>query len=398
MRKNISILSMVMLFVLLAFLGCSGENDINNPKFIGSTPDAVSDYTVESIPGGAKITFKMPVSADLLYIKAEYKLASGLKRETKSSLYKNYLIVDGFDKVGTYDVVLYAVAKGEVYSEPTPITIDALTPPFLMARNSLELLETFGGVNVTCENEIAANLSLTLLEKDSTNSWTEKYTHYFNSKNVDFSVRGYSTETRDFAVCIKDRWGNISDTLVKSCTPIYEELLDKKTWRKYQLPGDHTDAHPGYQQWKFENMWDGKLTGNDMYHTGNSIEWPTFFTIDLGSKKKFSRFKLWQRQDNTAYSGNNVRLFEVYGSNTPNNDGSWESWERLDLFEVIKPSGAPVGTNTAEDMAVHKAGIDFDIAPKTPPYRYLRFKILETWGRVNSLVIAELSFWGRNEK
>lgn len=277
MRLNINKTGrMVMLFALLAFFGCSEENGINDPKFIGSIPAPVTDYTVESTYGGSIITFKMPASDDLLYVKAVYTLASGLTREAKSSLYKNFIIVDGFEKEGEYNVELYAVAKGEVSSEATMVKIQALTPPYLLTRNSLNLVETFGGVNVSFENLAAANLSITLLEKDSTNTWNEKYTHYFNSQKSDFSVRGYESEPKDFAVFVKDRWSNLSDTLVKTCTPQFEELIDKKLWKKYELPGDHTLPHPSYQMWKLENIWNEAYTGHGHFHTALFIDkYPT---------------------------------------------------------------------------------------------------------------------------
>lgn len=386
-----------MCTALLVFSGCIGENETNDPKFIGSAPDPVTDYKVQSLAGGALITFKMPISDDLLYVKAEYKLASGIERSAKSSLYKNTIIVDGFANAGEYDIELYAVSKGEVSSEPTIVSITVLTPPYIETRQSIELTETFGGVSVVCENKAAADLSLVLLEKDSIGVWNEKYTHYFSNEEVSFAIRGYDTIPIDFAIFARDRWGNLSDTLVKRCTPVFEVMLDKKLWKEYKLPGDHTDPHPTYTRWTFDNMWDNSWGNEDMYHTGNSIVWPSHFTIDLGVTSKFSRFTLWQRTS-SSYASNNVSLFEVYGSNDPNIDGSWESWNKIGLYEVIKPSGAPIGTVTTEDKAAAKAGHQYDLSPQTPAYRYLRFKILETWGRLSSVAITELTFWGNNEE
>lgn len=392
-KKTIGVISLLLGLLLAA---CSEDNSINAPKKIGNTPDPVKEYHVQSLSGGAKISFKMPVSEDLLYVKAEYTLASGLKREAKSSLYKNYLIVDGFEKAGVYDVILYAVAKGEVCSEPTIVKIDALTPPYLTTRASLNLIETFGGVNISCKNEAKANLAIVLLEKDIKEGWKEKYTHHFNSPEEDFSIRGYDTTPREFAVFVKDRWGNISDTLAKLCTPQFEILLDRSKFKKYVLDGDVTDSHPRYPMWKFENMWDNKLGNNDHFHTAPFVEkWPMPFTIDLGAEVKFSRLKVWQRQDGSAYKGNNLRLFEVYGSNAPSADGSWQSWTKLGVFDIKKPSGAPLGTNTAEDLAQATKGHEFDISPLAGTYRYVRFKILETWGLAQSVCIMELSFYGK---
>lgn len=397
MRFNIKkTIGTFLLLLGLLVVSCSEDNLINAPKKTGNTPDPVKEYNVESLSGGAKINFKMPVSEDLLYVKAEYALASGLKRETKASLYKNYLIVDGFEKAGVYDVILYAVAKGEVYSEPTIVKIEALTPPYLKTRASLNLIETFGGVNISCKNKAKANLSIVLLEKDTKKGWKEKYIHHFNSIDADFSIRGYDTNPREFGVFVKDRWGNISDTLIKVCTPQFEILLDKTKYKKYILDGDVTDPHPTYPMWKFENLWDNKFGNNDHFHTAPFVEkWPMSFTIDLGAEVKFSRLKIWQRQDGNAYKGNNLKLFEVYGSNVPSSDGSWQSWDKLGVFDIKKPSGAPLGTNTTEDLTQATKGHEFDISPSAGTYRYVRFKILETWGLAQSIIIMELSFYGK---
>lgn len=251
--KNTILIIIWSFYILIGGTGCS-ETDINGPKTIGNKPDPVTQYEVENLNGGAKITFKIPASDDLLYIKAEYTLASGQKREARSSLYKNYLMVNGFEKAGQFDITLYAVAKGEVFSDPTTVTINALTPPYQLTRESLGLIETFGGVNVSFQNESKADLAIQLIEKDEEGNWIEKYTHYTNASKSDFSVRGYDIETREFGVCVKDRWGNVSDTLIKTCTPVFEELIPKNTWKKYPLPDDQNESHPTYTQWAFEKM------------------------------------------------------------------------------------------------------------------------------------------------
>src|SRR3546814_4699641 len=46
----------------------------------------------------------------------------------------------------------------------------------------------------------------------------------------------------------------------------------------------------------------------------------------------------------------NPRRWEVWGSNEPAEDGSYEGWFKLADCESYKPSGAPVGELTAEDI------------------------------------------------
>lgn len=392
-RNTLILLTITCLF----FLGGCKE-DVLGPLYYGQKPDPVKDYSIESLAGGARISFKMPSSHDLMYVKAVYKIASGLQREAKSSLYKNYLIVDGFEKAGEYEVMLYAVAKGEVESDPTPLKINTLTPPYLETFNNIKLQETFGGVNITYKNENEADLVYQLLEKGENNKWVEKYTHYSNFKEGDFSVRGYDTLNLDFGIFVKDRWGNMSDTLFRTCKPLFETLIDKKKFKDLALPGDMNIPHSNYPQWVLSRIWDDKTIGGEcFFHTNGNIPMPSHFSIDLGAKIKISRLKYWQRPSD-VFMNQNVRKFELWGSNNPHPDGSWDSWTKIGDFESIKPSGRPDGEVTTEDKEYAAKGEDFDMPMGAPSYRYLRWNSIETWSRIKCVSIAELTFWGKVEE
>lgn len=389
-------LMLLAITCLFAMEGC--KEDVLGPVHYGKKPDMVKDYSVESLAGGAKITFKMPPSEDLLCVKAVYKVASGLKREAKSSLYKNYLIVDGFEKAGEFEVTLYAVAKGEVESDPTQVKIVTLTPPYEQAFNEIKMQETFGGVNVAYKNENEADLVYQLLEKNKNDEWVEKYTHYSNFKEGDFSVRGYDTLDISFGIFVKDRWGNMSDTLFRTCKPLFETLIDKKKFKDLALPGDMNIPHSNYPQWVLSRIWDNITTGGEcFFHTNGNIPMPSHFSIDLGQKIKLSRFKYWQRPSD-VFKNQNVRKFEIWGSNNPNQDGSWDGWTKLGDFESIKPSGRPDGEVTNEDKDYAAKGEDFDMPMGAPAYRYLRWNSIETWSKIKCVSIAELTFWGKVEE
>src|SRR3546814_20218598 len=111
---------------------------------------------------------------------------------------------------------------------------------------------------------------------------------------------------------------------------------------------------------------------------------PQHVTFDLGVKAKLGRYQLWQRgvvsQKSLLYAGGSPRIWEVWGSNDPDPMGGEGGWVKLLECEMIKPSGRPLGNNTLEDEEVALAGHDFTFQLDAPPVRYLRFKILETWG------------------
>jgi hypothetical protein len=62
----------------------------------------------------------------------------------------------------------------------------------------------------------------------------------------------------------------------------------------------------------------------------------------------------------------------------------------------FKPSDAALGTYTNEDVQYGIInGEDFNFPDDLPPYQYLRFKVIQTWGRTDYLHISELTFWGQ---
>ncbi len=63
-----------------------------------------------------------------------------------------------------------------------------------------------------------------------------------------------------------------------------------------------------------------------------------------------------------------LREFEIWGSNNPNADGSWASWDSIGTFESFKPSGLPLGQVSAEDIQFARVdGEDFDFPWEQAP-------------------------------
>ncbi len=56
-----------------------------------------------------------------------------------------------------------------------------------------------------------------------------------------FTLRGYDSAARKFSFYVRDRYGNVSDTMTKTYKPLYEKALDKKLFKKVQLPTDIGD-------------------------------------------------------------------------------------------------------------------------------------------------------------
>jgi len=158
--------------------------------------------------------------------------------------------------------------------------------------------------------------------------------------------------------------------------------------------------------WGFDKLFDGSLVtsrGNGFFKNGRT-EMTFHFTIELKNTYALSKLKVFQRTaahgGGTPYSGANVKKFKIWGSTSPNSNGSFDaSWTLLGEFENIKPSGIPVvGTNSTLDVETANAGevyfFDPDGVLATPPVRYIRFQMIENWGGTSTMHMAELEIYG----
>lgn len=388
------------LTILLVILVSCQETERSVPIPGDDTaPPQVGNIQVKNIPGGATITYALPKNGDLLYVLAEYSIHKGDVLEKKSSYYNNNITLEGFPDTSTYQVNLYTVSRGGKKSDPLPVTIHPLTPPVISIFKSLAMSPTFGGVYVTFKNDDEADVKISVLTTDSFGDLYPAETYYTKRKEGGFSARGFDSVERRFGVFIRDRWDNYSDTLFANLTPFYEAQLDKSKFKEVHLTGDTYEQHCCGTG--MINVWDGVWDGGEAFHTKPGTGIPQWFTFDLGATARLSRFKFYHRLagNNGAgtdgqYNAGDPKVLEVYGSNDPASDGSWESWTLLGHFQSIMPSGGP--TPTAEDIQYACVdGEDFEFPPDTPPVRYLRIKVLDTWGGVNYMYIAELTFWGQ---
>jgi hypothetical protein len=160
---------------------------------------------------------------------------------------------------------------------------------------------------------------------------------------------------------------------------------------------------------------------------------PSHFTIDMGKKAKYSRFKMWIRSRMPLYSAPFPHDFDVWGTNNPkpvseigggdfvenlrywtnwqsvgtimniNGTDAWmnDGWEKLGSYWLKFPSGISYqtdGTLTSEDEAFLRAGFEFEINPDMTDkaFRYLRFYIRDTngGGNITQMTICEIKFYG----
>lgn len=385
----------ILIIGLILFLGCERleHGPLEDVSSVPLTP-VVTD--VMNYPGGARVTYSIPDDRTVLYIKAVFESHKGQEREVKASVYNNYIDLDGFGDTNEYTVKLYAVNRSEIASEATEVKIQPLTPPIHDIFESLEVSEDFGGVNTKFTNELQKDFIFYTLYKTEDGEW-DNYDRLFTAaKSRDYSVRGLPPEPTDFGFYFRDEWGNSSDTLFQTMTPLYEEMLDKSLFAAYPLP---SDTYEWQGNWgPVSNLWDGDYvrSANLFYQQTAGAVVPNWITIDLGQTAKFSRLVVFQAATDRgvyAYGYGTPRFFEIWGSNSPTDD--WDSWTLLMECESIKPSGSPLGERTLEDQAYALEGENYDFPLEADTYRYIRFKMNRSWTGAANLMLAQLDFYGQ---
>lgn len=400
MKKKI--LYIIILLIPIIWISCKEEGRIDFIDDSAPAPGQVTDVKVENKPGGAILRYTLPTDKNLLYVRAEYEIKPGMIRETKSSYFKDSLVLEGFGEPNTFDVKLFSVGKNSKESAPYIVQINPTTAPVQLATKKFR--DTFGGVAIDFENPEKANLAIVLMADTANLGYeSELITYYTSMPKGTFTYRGVDgldPEEQEFSVYIRDRWGNLSDTVTAKVTPWFEEFIPKSTWTEYTLPGDMPTVIAG--SYNVRSIWDGVTTGTG-FHGNETWPLPSHITWNLGRKIKLSRLKLWPRDHNDdRWKRGHPKIFEIWGSNSPNPNGDLDdSWIPLGRFECVKPSGS--GTQiTQEDIAFAQEGIEFDfgISDFAPnPFtevQYIRFRTITTFANASfsTVSISEISFWG----
>lgn len=391
MKRLTYILCMAVL--LTAAQACK-QSDVVSLVNDGVAPGSVSNASVANLAGAAKITYTLPADKDVLYVKAVYTSKQGDVRETKVSYYNNNLTVLGFGDTSEYEVKLYAVDRGGNESSPLSVMVHPLKAPFLLVREGIAVVPDFGGINVTFGNTTEDNITIVILANDSLGNFVPINTNYTNSKAGSFSTRGLPSVDTKFGIYIRDRWGNISDTLITTLKPMFEVKLDRTKMVGITLP---TDSPLGYGG-AISNLFNGIFNQGDydLYHTGDASVMPQWLSYDMGLSVKLSRM-IWYMRPNQFFNTHNPRKVEIWGTNNPSLDGSFANWTLLATHEQIKPSGLPAGELSNADIEAGKAGVTITFPLDGPKVRFIRFKTLRNWSDGTYVNFTEIMMWGTPE-
>jgi hypothetical protein len=391
--NHFNFFNVLLSFVILCAFSC--KSDILNGPIENSKekPGPVTNVNVENKSGGAALTYTLPSNEGLSYVIAKYEIRPGVKREVVSSYYTNQLIIDGFNNTDEQEVTLYAVTKSQVISDPVTIKIKPLKSPIQNAYESLKIVAGFGGPNIKFTNDAKSPIIIVPLVKanDGTVKILDKVYSQSTAGNV--TLRGQESVSTKFGFVVTDRFDNHTDTLYKQLTPYSEVMLDKNKFSAYSLPGDAQMAYGTFLSY----FWDGQYTVSwPRAFTLEGVTTPQTITIDLGVTVALSRLVYFPRTEdgNNYYRRASLRDFEIWASNNPPVDGSFNNWTLLTTRSIVKPSGLPPGNETGEDKAYALKGWDTEFEPGLPAYRYIRIRSLRNWENTYAIMGAQIDVYG----
>ena len=388
------IINLVLCIVVTSiFISCKERQYLPINESFGK-PDKVSEVNVSPIPGGAKINYKVPSDKNILGVKAVY-LRNNKVVETFVSFYDNIINIEGFIDNQSHNVSLITVNRALEESEPVEVSFVPLESPLSQVSKSVLITPDFGGPRFQWLNTEKVPLTFEMFAPDSLGRLRLSKVLVSSSSAMQHTIRGYADNPIPVAMVIRDRFGNISDTIYpsgKTIVPLFEERISKNNMRVVFLDNDGDFSfHGGRAEYLIDDN-DGSFG-----HTNNGTL-PSAITIDMGRKVKMSRFIITNRNYwGHAFSWGNIKTFEVYGRvDAPSKNGDWSEWTRLKdpvECEIIKPSGLQGTDVTPEDVAFG-LDFDFDVPFDMPAFRYFRLVIKSTWSVTTFCHPAELTFFG----
>jgi hypothetical protein len=387
----------VMFFLI--FFACGEEENTRTPidSPMGK-PGTVSETGTERLPGGVNISYKIPDSPGLLAIKAVYSTASG-RHEVVASYYENFLTIKGYADTLEHEAQVFVINRAQELSDPVTVKFRPLESPLSKVIKSIKIEPDFGGAYFEWLNEDEANFIFEFMTENK-GVMTAVNILQSDKKSMNYALRGYPPQPRQFALQVSDNFGNSSGLIAPAegeITPLPEEELDKSIMSVMRLDNDTRLDAWGAQ--------DAFLVDGDVSTFAHSPAGgcPGAFTIDLGRYYTLSRFKVHLRYTtNNYYIGGNVKKMEVFGCNSdvPLASGSWTDWKRIMDCEIVKPSGLSGTSVTNEDMKVARNGFEFIFPKSVPSVRYIRFNVpTPTFGgNSNFFYLSELTFFGVNSE
>ena len=393
-------LTFLLAFALAGFF--IGSCDSSNIKEDTTAPGKLSVQSVTPTSGGGIIHYNLPADNDILFVRADYINAQGDEVYRVSSKENDSIEISGLIDTSPVTVNLSVFDTSQNQSEVVSVDFSPNRSFIFDVLESLEITSDLGGVRVNWTNDeektVFIYVSITAIDG-------EEEIRILSSSNQNGArfVRGLAAEEQNFSIKVEDFDGNSTpDTDFGNYTPLFEEKIDKTSWRLVSNLSVNGDAWEGQTVNFWDDIVDTVSTNSDnsyfiIYRSlnGGVLRWPLDIVIDLNKTVKINRFKVWQRAfwyngpANTAYyyQAENLRAFEIYVSNDK------IEWELVGSFDIGDPMTSE-GTIPVDKLEEAALGHDFNLEEISPQFRYLKFSITANFGSDTFVHGSEISIFG----
>ena len=379
-----------------------GSCDSSDIKEDTTAPGKLSIQSVTPTSGGGIIYYNLPADNDILFVRADYKNAQGDEVYRVSSKQNDSIEISGLIDSSPVTVNLSVYDTSQNQSEVVSVDFSPNRSFIFDVLESLEITPDLGGVRVNWTNDEEKTVFIYVYITASSGEEEIRILSSSNQNGARF-VRGLAAEEQNFRIKVEDFDGNTTpDIDFGTYTPLFEEKIDKTSWRLVSSLSVNGDAWEGQTVNFWDDIVDTVSTNSDnsyfiIYRSlnGGVLRWPLDIVIDLNKTVKINRFKVWQRAfwyngpANTAYyyQAENLRSFDVYVSNDR------IEWELLGNFDIGDPSD---GSGNIPDEKIDEAaqGHDFNLDDVSPEFRYFKFSITANYGSDTYVHGSEISLFG----
>jgi hypothetical protein len=341
-------------------------------------------------------------------------------------VHTNSISIEGFHRSGKVKARLYKVNRREERSAPIEFEFEPLESLIDIALNSWNFLPAFGGIIATWHNPYMTELGVRLMKEDEEedNQLVTTEMYFSVTENEQHSFRGYDAVEANFAVVFEDKWGNISDTIKFTTTPLFETLIKKpyadfRSTIPYDNISNYTNRNTGM-------LWDNVVNTSShgwLTAAGNS---GLSITFDMLQIVKLSRIVIHGYHVNSPYTQANITEYEAWGIDEIDYDKLNDRAYWLDSLSVAEgrisgvPSGTqlpertfkddwqylgyysiPIYTETTQIQALARDGAEYEMPLDAKPVRYIRFFVraiamAKPPPATNYFSMSEITFYGDN--
>lgn len=353
-------------------------------------PGQITNVSVIPQPGGAIIEYELPSDPDLLCVEAKYTLPNGDDILINASNGTRSIKLEGFLDIMEYDINITCVDKSGNRSETLVVKITPELAPVKAVLQDMSITPDFGGLNLKWSNPSEADLAILIFMKNKEGKFENIDTYYTSNKVGNYSVRGLEDVESEFAIQLRDKWGNFSEQKTATLTPIFEEQISPENLSLLDFV--YTSNIEYGDMSRLPKMWDEQF--DDLVTKTSKVPWHASFSISP-KPIKLSRIIIWQfawSSNNYGhyYAAGNGSLYEIYGSSVdvPNTNINDDDWVKLATLPIVKPSGLPnlIGRDymTDEDFDLaHNKGHEVAIPMDAPPVKHICVKSLKCFGGVD---------------